>query len=66
MERLPFCVTHGLYMLFFCRRCYYKNILDRIPSLVFLADDDVRIYGYNKAASELFRKEAEKALRMGG
>ena len=42
-----------------------EKILDGIPSPIFLVDDDVRIYGYNKAASELFGKEPEKVLRMG-
>ena len=43
----------------------FEKILDGIPSPIFLMDDDVRIYGYNKAASELFGKKPEKVLRMG-
>jgi PAS domain-containing protein len=43
----------------------FEKILDGIPSPIFLVDDDVQIYGYNRAAADLFGKKPEKVLRMG-
>ena len=43
----------------------FEMILDGIPSPIFIVDNDVRIYSYNKAASALFANEPGKIIKMG-
>lgn len=38
------------------------TVLDAIPSFIFVVDDDVRIIGYNQAASELLAQNPEQVI----
>ncbi len=43
----------------------FETILDALPSPIFVVDTNVRMHGYNSAATTLFDSEPEKILRMG-
>jgi len=43
----------------------FETVLDAVPSLMLIVDDDLRIHGYNQAAAPLFDKTPDRILKMG-
>jgi nitrogen fixation/metabolism regulation signal transduction histidine kinase len=44
---------------------FFEAVIDAVPSPLFVVDEEVRVYAYNRAAVPLFAEDPGKILRMG-